>query len=111
MRAGRDPAELAREFEPTAHSICHWVTQADRQERRREEKSDGLASAERDELARLRRENKQLRLECGSASPWDPMLMARNLLHQLGYSASCRVQIGAYRDPGKMSTLPALSSC
>jgi transposase len=62
VRAGRDPADLAREFEPTAQSICHWVTQADRQEGRREEKSDGLASAERDELARLRRENKQLRL-------------------------------------------------
>jgi transposase-like protein len=39
------------------------VTQADRHEGRREEKGDGLASAERDELARLRRENKQLRLE------------------------------------------------
>jgi len=63
VRAGRDPADLAREFEPTAQSICHWVTQADRQEGGREEKSDGLSAAERDELARLRRENKQLRLE------------------------------------------------
>ena len=38
VRAGRDPAELAREFEPTAQSISHWVAQADRQraaERRR----------------------------------------------------------------------------
>ena len=34
VRAGRDPTELAREFEPTAQSICHWVTQADRQEGR-----------------------------------------------------------------------------
>ena len=25
VRAGRDPAELAREFEPTAQSISHWV--------------------------------------------------------------------------------------
>jgi transposase len=39
------------------------VAQADRKEGRREEKGDGLAAAERDELARLRRENKQLRLE------------------------------------------------
>ncbi len=62
-RAGRDPADLAREFEPTAQSICYWVTQADRQGGRREEKVNGLAAAERDELARLRRENKQLRLE------------------------------------------------
>jgi len=43
-------------------TICNWVTQADRQEGRREG-GDGLAAAERDELARLRRENKQLRLE------------------------------------------------
>src|ERR1700682_1322062 len=28
VRAGRDPAELAREFEPTAQSISHWVAQA-----------------------------------------------------------------------------------
>ena len=63
VRAGRSPEELAREFEPTAASICHWVTQADRQEGRREEKGSGLAPAEHDELARLRRENKQLRLE------------------------------------------------
>src|SRR6266404_4330761 len=63
VRAGRDPAELAREFEPTAQSISHWVAQADRQEGRREEKGSGLSSAEREELARLRRENKQLRLE------------------------------------------------
>src|SRR6476646_1740821 len=60
VRAGRDPVELAREFEPTAQSISHWVAQA---EGRREEKGGGLTAAERDELARLRRENKQLRLE------------------------------------------------
>jgi hypothetical protein len=63
VRAGRDPAELAREFEPTAQSISHWVAQADRQEGRREEKGNGPSAAEREELARLRRENKQLRLE------------------------------------------------
>ena len=41
VRAGRDPADLAREFEPTAQSISHWVAQADRQEGRREEKGGG----------------------------------------------------------------------
>ena len=61
--AGRDPEDLAKEFEPTAQSIHHWVVVADRQEGRRQEKADSLSSAERDELARLRRENKQLRLE------------------------------------------------
>ena len=63
VRAGRDPADLAREFEPTAQAIRNWVVQADRQEGRREEKGGGLSTAEREELARLRRENKQLRVE------------------------------------------------
>ncbi|MBV9782281.1 MAG: transposase [Acidisphaera sp.] len=63
VRAGRLPEDLAREFEPTAQSIGAWVAAADKQEGRREEASLGLAAAERDELARLRRENKQLRLE------------------------------------------------
>jgi transposase len=60
VRAGRGPEELAKEFEPTAHSIRNWVKQADLDEGRRE---DGLRSAEREELNRLRRENRQLRLE------------------------------------------------
>src|SRR5260370_42097045 len=69
VRAGRDPAELAREFEPTAQSISHWVAQADRQEGRQEEKGNGLSAAEREELARLRRENKQVRLGREILSP------------------------------------------
>lgn len=60
VRAGRSPEELAKEFEPTSKSIRDWVAQADRDEGRRE---DGLTSAEREELVRLRRENKQLKLE------------------------------------------------
>ena len=60
VRAGRTPEELAREFEPTAESIRNWVKQADRDEGRRD---DGLTSVEREELRRLRRENRQLRLE------------------------------------------------
>ena len=63
VRAGRNPDDLAREFEPSGHSICTWVSQADRNEGRREERPAGLTTAERDELTRLRRENKQLRLE------------------------------------------------
>jgi transposase len=60
VRAGRSPEELAKEFEPSAQAIRNWVAQADRDEGRR---SDGLTHAERIELARLRKENKQLRLE------------------------------------------------
>jgi len=63
VRAGRSPEDLAREFEPTMQSISAWVATADKQEGRREEVVAGLAASERDELVRLRRENKQLRVE------------------------------------------------
>ena len=60
VRSGRSPEELAREFEPSAQAIRNWVGRADRNEGRR---ADGLTSAERDELRRLRRENRRLRQE------------------------------------------------
>ena len=60
IRLGRSPEELAREFEPSAQAIRNWVSQADRNEGRR---ADGLTSAEREELRRLRRENRRLRQE------------------------------------------------
>jgi transposase len=67
VRAGRDPADLAREFEPSAQAVRSWVAAADRQEGRRETKpaptDTALTATEREELARLRRENKQLRQE------------------------------------------------
>ena len=69
VRAGRDAQDLAREFEPSAQAIRNWVAEADRRDGRREPKPTAAAAdatltlAERDELARLRRENKQLRLE------------------------------------------------
>ena len=63
VRAGRSPEDLAREFEPTAQSIGIWVAQADKQEDCREEAAPGLTASERDELARLRREVRQLRVE------------------------------------------------
>jgi transposase len=60
VRSGRSPYELSKQFEPTAVTISNWVKQADLDEGRR---SDGLTTDERKELARLRRENKRLRLE------------------------------------------------
>ena len=69
VRAGRDPESLAREFEPSAQAIRNWAAAADRQEGRPGSKpapalKDGtLTTAEREELARLRREDKQLRVE------------------------------------------------
>ena len=60
VKAGRTPNELAQEFEPTAESIRNWVKQAAIDEGQR---TDGLRTDEKQELARLRRENRQLRME------------------------------------------------
>ena len=60
VRSGRTPEELSREFEPSADSIRLWVRQSDLDEGRR---ADGLTSVEREELNRLRRENRRLREE------------------------------------------------
>lgn len=60
VRAGRGPKALAREFEPSEQTIRNWVKQADLDAGRRQ---DGLSSAEQAELRRLRRENRQLKIE------------------------------------------------
>lgn len=59
VRAGRTPEDLAKEFEPSAQTIRNWANQehGDAGER------PGPGSDEREELARLRREVKQLREE------------------------------------------------
>ena len=60
VRSGRTPEELAREFEPSAVAIRSWVKQADLDAGTR---TDGLKTEEREELARLRRENARLKEE------------------------------------------------
>ena len=60
VRAGRNPKDLAREFEPSEQTIRNWVKQADVDSGRR---TDGLTTAEQEELRRLRREVRQLRVE------------------------------------------------
>jgi transposase len=60
VRAGRTPEELSREFEPTAQSIWNWVRQVERDQGVR---PDGLTTDGKEELRRLRRENKILREE------------------------------------------------
>ena len=60
VRSGRTPEQLSREFEPTAQAIWNWVRQAEHDGGQRD---DALPSAEREELSRLRRENRQLRQE------------------------------------------------
>ena len=56
VRADRSREKLAREFEPTAQTIKNWLKQANLDEGRRH---DGLTTAERQELARLRRDLRQ----------------------------------------------------
>ncbi len=59
-RAGRSVKELAREFEPTTETIRQWIKQAGLDDGLR---GDGLTTSEREELNRLRRENRVLREE------------------------------------------------
>jgi transposase len=60
VRSGRSPESLAQEYEPTSQAIRNWVRQAERDEGKR---PDGLTTAEKEELGRLRRENRTLREE------------------------------------------------
>lgn len=59
-RSGRTPASLSREFGASAMTIGAWVKQDARDSGRGD---GGLSSAEREELQRLRRENRRLKEE------------------------------------------------
>jgi len=61
--AGRNPEELSREFGCTAQSIRNWVAQAAIDNGKALPGKDGLTSAEREEVARLRRQVRQLQME------------------------------------------------
>ena len=56
----RSQREVAEEFEISVDSVRRWVQQAEREQGQRQ---DGLRNSEREELARLRRENKRLKQE------------------------------------------------
>jgi transposase len=60
VRVGRKYADLEKEFGCTGWSIRQWVKQADQDSGRGD---GGLTNEERQELTRLRRENRQLKLE------------------------------------------------
>lgn len=69
-RAGRTVSELSREFGCSQWAISRWIKQADRDVGAGD---GGLSTEERAELARLRRENKRLKLEreiLGKAAAW-----------------------------------------
>lgn len=57
--AGRSVSELAREFEPSSQAIRDWIKQADLDTGKRR---DGLTTEEKEELTRLGRELKQVKL-------------------------------------------------
>ncbi len=57
---GRTPDQLAQDLGCSGQVIRNWLRQADLDAGRRH---DGLTTAERDELRRLRAENRILRLE------------------------------------------------
>ena len=59
-RAGRSISELSREFGCSQWAISRWVKQADRDVGHGD---GGLTTIEREELTKLRRENRQLKLE------------------------------------------------
>jgi transposase len=63
VRAGRTPAELSREFNVTAQSITNWVGQAAIDGGKSLPGKEGLTSAEREELGRLRRQLRQVQQE------------------------------------------------
>lgn len=62
-RAGRTPAELSREFGPSAQSITNWIAQSARDSGKPLSGKEGLTTAEREELVRLRRKLKQVEQE------------------------------------------------
>jgi len=58
QQGDRSAGQVAKDFDLTETAVREWVKQAERDAGTR---SDGLTSTEQQELARLRRENRQLR--------------------------------------------------
>jgi transposase len=58
-RGDRTIGQVARDFDLTETAVREWVRQADVDEGKR----DGLTSDEREELSRLRRENRRLQAD------------------------------------------------
>jgi transposase len=60
VKSGKTLSQVARELDLTPSAVREWVRQADADAGLRD---DVLTTEEREELARLRRENRQLRQE------------------------------------------------
>jgi transposase len=59
MRAGKSAQAVATEFSVSRQTLINWI----KQDQVNGGSRAGLSTAEREELAKLRRENKQLRIE------------------------------------------------
>ena len=62
-RAGRSSKELSGEFGCSAQTVTNWVAQAAIDDGKPLAGKQGLTTAEREELARLRRQVRQLQME------------------------------------------------
>jgi transposase len=74
-RAGRSVEDLAREFEPCAHTIRGWIRSTDRARAGGSPLGApaGLSDDEGEELRRLRKENRQLRQERDILAKGEPL--------------------------------------
>lgn len=77
-RAGRTPAQLSREFGPTAQSIANWIAQDARDRGQPVAGKEGLSTAEREELVRLRRQLRQVQQERDILAKATAWFAARN---------------------------------
>jgi transposase len=98
-RAGRKISELSREFGVSEWAITRWVKQAARDAGRGD---GGLTTAERQELVRLRRENRQLKIER------EILAKAATLVRQSGDRAQFEALFGFVR--ANQDTLPSLEA-
>ena len=72
-RAGCDPEDRAREFEPTAQSIRNWIARADKKDGRQADAPPGSGAVYCDEWSRPRCENERVWEErdiLSKAAPW-----------------------------------------
>ena len=113
-RAGRSVSQLAEEFEPSGQTIRSWIKQADIDDGVR---SDGSTSTERDELRRLRKENR--RYPSRSATSWQsagiPAVPPASLI---GRPAKCRRDLRVHwrcdiarGEPGRISDRHHAGEC
>lgn len=68
VHAGRPLRQLSREFNGSVQAIRNWVAQHAADAGKPPSGRDVLSSAEREELAPLRRENRRLQMACPGAA-------------------------------------------